>query len=394
LSLAVRTALRRDVTPQVRIALWGILAWCLTDTIYLAQSLLWYHDKALPVPWGRHTAGYVDSIYLGLTVPLALWVTRRWPLGRGNWRRAIPAHLLTALAIHVGFFLMMQPVRLTLSVWFDEPSLFRPASLVLFAQTWFGVLLLYGQMSAVTHGIHYYSGWRDRELRASRLEAQLVQAQLQMLRMQLHPHFLFNTLHSVSSLMHTDVKAADRILALLGDLLRDSLDKVGSHEVTLKQELEFIDRYLEIERTRFRDRLAPSVAVAPECWDARVPSFVLQPLVENAIRHGVSRRSAAGLLAIAAWREGGRLVLSVTDDGPGLPGEGALPGRNGVGLANTRARLQQLYGDEARLELLPARSGGAEARVVLPYRVDAGAAPADEAGRAAPGLSPAPALLH
>ncbi len=346
-----------------------MLAWTLTDTLWLAQSLIWYHDKALPVPWGRHAASYVDSIFFGLTVPPTLWVTARWPLGRATWRRALPIHLLNAALIHfVYFFLCMQPVRWVFAVLFDEAAVFRPTTFNVFVQIWFGVLLMYGQMAAVTHGIHYYSRWQDRELRTSRLEAQLAQAQLQMLRMQLHPHFLFNTLHSVSSLMHTDVRAADRILALLGDLLRDSLDKIGSQEITLKQELDFIDRYLEIERTRFRDRLRTELAVEPSAWDALVPSFVLQPLVENAIRHGVSRRARPVRLLVAARREGGRLVLSVRDDGPGLPGEGPLPGRAGLGLANTRARLQQLYGNEGVLELRSGSEGGAEARVEVPFR--------------------------
>jgi hypothetical protein len=361
--------LRRDVTPQVRIALWGMLAWALTDTLYLAQSLIWYHDRALPVPWGRYASGYVDSIFFGLTVPPTLWVTARWPLGRTTWRRALPMHLLNAALIHGSyFFLCMHPARRVFAVLFDDAGLSRPLTPSLYLQTWFGVLLAYGQMAAVTHGIHYYSRWRDRELRASRLEAQLAQAQLQMLRMQLHPHFLFNTLHSVSSLMHSDVKAADRILSLLGDLLRDSLDKIGSQEVTLKQELDFIDRYLEIERTRFRDRLRTELVIAPSTWDALVPSFVLQPLVENAIRHGVSRRAKPVRLQVTARQEGGRLVLSVSDDGAGLPDEGPLPGRGGVGLANTRARLHQLYGSDGVLELRPGPQDGVEARVEIPFR--------------------------
>ncbi len=371
--------LRQDVAPQVRMALWGMLAWAVTDTLYLAQSLIWYHDKALPVAWGRHAAGYVESLYFGVTVPLTLWVTARWPLGRARWLRALPMHLLTATLIHVGYFVTMQPVRSTFAVLFDEASTYRTSSWHLYFQSFFGVLLIYGQMAAVTHGIHYYTRWRDRELGTSRLEAQLAQAQLQMLRMQLHPHFLFNTLHSVSSLMHSDVKAADRILALLGDLLRDSLDKVGSQEITLKQELDFIDRYLEIERTRFRDRLRAELRIEAETWDALVPSFVLQPLVENAIRHGVSRRAQPGHVVVAATREGGRLVLSVTDDGPGL-GEGPLAGRSGVGLTNTRARLQQLYGRDGVLELRSGRHGGAEARVEMPFRTPAAEPAPGEAG--------------
>jgi signal transduction histidine kinase len=392
------TALRRDVTPYLRVAFWGVLAWAVTDTLYTAQSLIWYHDRALPLPWGRYAANYFDSLYFGIMAPLALWVTDRWPLGRQQpWRR-LGIHLFTATAIHTGYFFTMQPVRGVLAVLFDDSMIYRTSNAWLYLQTWFGALMLYGQMIAVTHGMHYYARWRDRELRASRLEAQLVQAQLQMLRMQLHPHFLFNTLHSVSSLMHTDVKAADRILALLGDLLRDSLDKVGSQLITLKQEIDFIDRYLEIERTRFRDRLKAELRVEADTWDALVPSFVLQPLVENAIRHGVSRKTQSGRLTVTATREGSRLVLSVTDDGPGLPGEGAVPGRSGVGLSNTRARLVQLYGRDGVLELRNGRDGGAEARVEIPFQTtadepataDSPAAPLDSPALAAP----TPAVTH
>jgi LytS/YehU family sensor histidine kinase len=183
--------------------------------------------------------------------------------------------------------------------------------------------------------------------------------------------------------MHSDVKAADRILALLGDLLRDSLDKVGAQEVTLKQELEFVDRYLEIERTRFRDRLSVKTLVDPEAWDVPVPNLVLQPLVENAIRHGISRRAGAGHLVITAARAGDRLVLSVLDDGPGLPSEGMVRGRAGVGLANTQARLQQLYGAEASFELRSRAEGaGIEARIEIPVR-----ATSREEGASAPTMS-------
>ncbi len=361
--------LRRDVSPYLRMAAWGVGLWIVYDSVFIAQSVLWHLEKGMRVPWGRLTANYLDSVFFGLVAPVAVWISTRWPLARDAWPRAALAHLLAGSLIHLGYIVTVQPIRPFYALFFDDPNIARPTTWILFVQTYLGALLMYVQMAFVSHGVLFYRRWRERELRASRLEAQLAQAQLQMLRMQLHPHFLFNTLHSVSALMHTDVKAADRILALLGDLLRDSLDKVGAQEVTLKQELDFVDRYLEIERTRFRDRLAVKTLVDPEAWDVPVPNLLLQPLVENAIRHGISRRAGTGHLVITAARVGNRLVLSVSDDGPGLPAEGMVRSRGGVGLANTQARLQQLYGSDALLELRSRADGrGVEARVEIPVR--------------------------
>ncbi|HET7291323.1 MAG TPA: histidine kinase [Vicinamibacteria bacterium] len=361
--------LRRDVGPYLRMAAWGVGLWVVYDSVFIAQSVLWHLEKGMRVPWGRLTANYLDSVFFGLGAPVAVWISTRWPFARDAWPRAAAAHLAAGTLIHLGYIATVQPIRPYYAVFFDDPNIARPTTWILFVQTYLGALLMYVQMAFVSHGVLYYRRWRERELRASRLETQLAQAQLQMLRMQLHPHFLFNTLHSVSALMHTDVKAADHILALLGDLLRDSLDKVGAQEVTLKQELDFIDRYLEIERTRFRDRLSVKTLVDPEAWDVQVPNLILQPLVENAIRHGISRRAGTGHLVITAARVGSRLVLGVSDDGPGLPAEGLVRGRGGVGLANTQARLHQLYGGEASFELRSRADGrGVEARVEIPVR--------------------------
>jgi LytS/YehU family sensor histidine kinase len=220
----------------------------------------------------------------------------------------------------------------------------------------------------VGHLVHYSRESRTKDLKASQLEGQLAQAQLQVLRMQLHPHFLFNTLHTISALMHKDLKAADRMLALLGDLLRDSLEKVGAQVVPLKQELEFLDRYLEIEKTRFRDRLSVQMAVEPETLDAEVPNLILQPLVENAIRHGIARRAEGGRLEIHAQSQDHMLVLRVRDDGPGLPSDTEMAARGGVGLANSQARLEQLYGAAHRFELRNRTDGGLEVTLALPLR--------------------------
>jgi sensor histidine kinase YesM len=383
--------LRRDVGPYLRTALLGIALWLVYDSVFIAQGALWHVEKGMRVPWARLTANYLDSVFFGLFAPLAVWVSMRWPFGRDGWRPAAVAHVITGSLIHLVYIATVQQIRPLFAVLLDSPYIARPTTRILFMQTYLGALLMYTLMVLVSHGVLYYRRWRERELRASRLEAQLAQAQLEMLRMQLHPHFLFNTLHSVSALMHSDVKAADRILALLGDLLRDSLDKVGAQEVTLKQELDFVDRYLEIERTRFRDRLSVKTLVDPEAWDVPVPNLLLQPLVENAIRHGISRRAGAGHLVITAARAGNKLVLGVIDDGPGLPGEGMLRGRGGVGLANTQARLQQLYGAEASLELRSrADAAGVEVRIELPVR----AAISAEPPRAAASDAGSPPVVH
>jgi LytS/YehU family sensor histidine kinase len=232
-------------------------------------------------------------------------------------------------------------------------------------------------------GLDVYRRYREREVIASALEAQLARAQLSALRAQLHPHFLFNALNTISALIPRDPSAADRMIERLGELLRRSLDAEGAAEVPLEEELRFLDGYLEIERARFRDRLAVTTRVDPGTMRARVPSLILQPLVENAIRHGVAPRAAPGSVEIRAEHEDGVLRLVVKDDGPGEPAPGGHT--DGVGLANTRARLRRLYGASHRFQAGNAPGGGFEASVTIPFRttgseaadVPAGGHPAD-----------------
>jgi len=188
--------------------------------------------------------------------------------------------------------------------------------------------------------------------------------------MQLHPHFLFNTLHSISALVHKNADAADKMIARLGDFLRLTLENSGAQEVSLQEELEFLKCYLEIERIRFEDRLSVQLAIDPEALDARLPNLILQPIVENAIRHGISRRTSAGRIEIEAHRLNGTLQVQVTDNGPGLASDsnsGTIV-KAGVGLANTQARLKQLYGDRHRLDLSNATSGGLTVILEIPFR--------------------------
>lgn len=226
-------------------------------------------------------------------------------------------------------------------------------------------LLIYGVLVGATHALHYYDRFRERELRASQLEAELAQSQLHRLKMQLQPHFLFNALNGILTLIETDAEAADRMLSQLAALLRESLRADAPHEGSLREELSLLDRYLEIEKTRFADRLRVSFEIDPGILDARVPNLLLQPLVENAIRHGVARRAGGGRVDVRAWRENGSLRLEVRDDGPGLP-ETAKES-TGIGLANTRARLERLHGDEYRFDLRNLPGGGVLASVRFPF---------------------------
>ena len=209
--------------------------------------------------------------------------------------------------------------------------------------------------------------WLARRWRASQLEARRAHSQLETLRAQLHPHFLFNTLHDISTLMHRDVEAADRMLADLSDLLRVSLESTSRQEVSLQQELDSLEPYLRIEQARFPDRLTVQMRIDPAVLDAQVPNLILQPLVENAIRHGIAARAGGGQVVVLAYRDRGRLRLEVRDDGCGLPLEDSGRPHEGAGLANTRARLRQIYGGAQSFSLDPAPGGGAVASLEIPF---------------------------
>jgi LytS/YehU family sensor histidine kinase len=233
-------------------------------------------------------------------------------------------------------------------------------------------VLVYWAILGAYQGFDYHRKFREREKRAVQLEAQLVQAQLQALKMQLHPHFLFNTLNSISALLHHDPESADRMIARLGSFLRLTLDNSGEQEVTLQKELEFLKCYLEIEQVRFQDRLTVSYDVAPETLDAMVPNLVWQPIVENAIRHAIAPRSGCGHIEVRAQRLGDTLQLQVKDDGPGLASKEHSSGSSkGLGLANTRERLRQLYGSDHRFELANGSGQGLIVTVEVPFNSSA-----------------------
>ena len=372
------SALKKQLTAPLDLRRLGIAwaisfaAWFALDILVQAPSYSFYREKGMPVPWARFVADYCDDVVWAFFTPFILKLIAYAPVNRRSWTRTVPLHALAGLIAGLLWAAPAQASRLVIGLYMDDPWLTRevtPAAILRFAIMG---IALYVQVCGIGHGIYYAREYRDRDLSASRLKEQLAQAQLQVLRMQLHPHFLFNTLNTISALIHKDAAAADRMLALLGDLLRDSFQKIGAHEVSLKQEIDFLDRYLEIERTRFQDRLVVEKRIDPDSLDARVPNLILQPLVENAIRHGISRRAGIGQVEVSAHRDNGMLAISIRDNGPGLPNEDELTARGGIGLANSQARLEQLYGPAHRFELRNRPEGGLEVVLAFPFRVFGG----------------------
>jgi len=317
----------------------------------------------LEVSWKQAVSFALGDWYVFalLSVPV-VWLSRRLHFEAGAWAKSLPVHVLASVL----FSLAYMAIRAWVGQWQSQAS-YAEAFKPLLVKTWHFNLLIYWVIVAVSQAFDYYRKYRERELRASELERHLAQARLEALQMQLNPHFLFNTLHSISSLMHKDIEAAEHMIVLLSDLLRAAVDSSATQEVPLRKELEFLSRYLEIERIRFGDRLTVEMEIGPETLDAQVPNLILQPLVENAICHGIAPRSRSGRLEIRAREERANLLLEVSDNGAGLQGNGPI--EEGVGLSNTRARLRELYGPAHQFDLENGPEGGLRVRIRLPFRL-------------------------
>ena len=303
--------------------------------------------------------------------PVVVWLSRRVPLARRV--RPIVIHLVAGALLALVRTVAVVAIMLVLSPWGPPPADRNLPSLYLgMLSSLFHIdLLIYWAIVGVVHALDSRERLRERELHASRVEARLAQAQLTNLRLQLQPHFLFNTLHAIASLVRDgEQRPAVTMIAGLSDLLRYSLDNAGRNVVPLDEELEVVQRYLEIQQTRFSDRLEVTLHVADDTRDAAVPTLLLQPLVENAIRHGIAASTGAGKLDVCARREGESLVIEVLNDGAPLRADWRT--REGVGLASTRGRLEQLYGSEASLELENAAPSGVVARVRIPFTKELG----------------------
>lgn len=376
----------------MRVALVAAL-WTLLGLLSTLQAAVARVRDGKEVVWApllvdRFTDWYSCAIF----TPAYIWLARRAPVTRESWLGGVVAHLAaTALfvvvkyAIYVGVGIAMAGG--------GASDTYGAALVTALARSFVYEYMILLGVAAAVHAARFYRRAQEREAHAARMRAELTVARMDALAAQLWPHFLFNALNSVSSLMHRDVEAADAVLARLGDLLRRTLRAGDGHEVPLAEELAVLDDYLAIVGARFRDRLTTDVRPEPGTERALVPRFVLQPLVENALKHGIARRAGAGRVEVRATRVGhDRLRLTVADDGAGRTGGERTGGErtgderastavsHGVGLANTRRRLATLYGDAQRLSLDDRPGGGLVATVELPWR-EASPAPVGAGGR-------------
>jgi signal transduction histidine kinase len=365
-----RAAARLAALWAASAAFWGGVVLLMAARKYVARALTW--PPAYFAPAVRGLAP--DYVAYAVLSPVVVLLAGRVPVPVGRRRAGI--------AVHVALALLFSAACAGTIAWLDPSVYPMPGTLAppgwatraryAFVSRFSDDLLVYAAVLLATLAVSYYRAHQARELRAAELEARLSRAQLQALRSQIQPHFLFNTLHSISALMGTDPPGARRMIADLKELLSLALEHSEEQEVTLAGELAFVEKYVSIQRTRFRDRVAVEYRVDREVLDARVPRLVLQPLVENSIRHGLAPRTAPGCIEVRAARSGSWLVLAVSDDGEGLPDGGDRPAREGVGLGNTRARLRGLYGDAHSLEARGGRDGGFRVELRIPYSDAAG----------------------
>jgi len=362
----------------------GLFSWMQACRLMLINS-----KPGMPIPTGKLLVLNLALWYVpALMMPAIVWAARRFPFDTGHRLRAMLAHSVGALVFAAAHFVALMGVRFIL--WENGGKWVGATWAQYFQRHIFEQLdwslMVYAVMVGVSHAIAFYHESQQRKVRAAQLETQVVEARLRTLQAELHPHFLFNTLHAISTLVHRDPDLADRMISRLSDLLRITFDRSGEAKVSLKEEIDFLQKYLDIEQTRFQDRLRVSVHIDPDALDGEVPRMILQPLVENAIKHGIAGRHGGDHIQISAGlsrANGGetesreRLWMQVRDNGGGLQVRTLKALRTGVGLSNTRARLDCLYGRLYRLEFSD-REGGLSVLIDVPFtRVAApGAVPA------------------
>lgn len=344
--------------------------WLLVGLLWGAQSTfaagLRGEDAALT---GAIVTAMVQVVpWIPMTLAVA-WLTLRFPLSSAAWR--------SSLAVHLAAFPLvawMANVLVVLGFWIVGGQLQGISELAGQGVYWAAqrihfMALVYAAVAGVTQLLRSRRDLRARELALARQEGQLARARLEALTAQLRPHFLSNTLHTIGQLWRSGrADEADGLLDRLGALFQRVQSNTRRLEVPLEEELSMVRDYLELERARFHDRLRVEVDADPEALPCAVPPLLLQPLVENAIRHGISARSSAGRLAVTARRANGRLTLTVEDDGPGIDAPARTPG-SGTGLSNTRERLEQMYGSEHEMRIETPEGGGTRVRLELPARV-------------------------
>lgn len=365
---------RAPLTPTELLLILGF--WTVIAVLTTANTLLEPREVRAPwqpvVPFAQMLVAFANAYMWAALTPLIFRLTARFKFERSGWGTRLMIVLL-GLVLAIGVDLATNYVRSQL---FYKPSPLTPElqALIRLRRLWFmNEFIVFVAVLAAGFARNYFLRYRVRQLetmnlkaQAAQLQAQLADARLAALRTQLNPHFLFNTLHAVSALVERDPRGVRRMIARLSELLRTTLDEAEEPEVPLQRELTFIERYLDVMQIRFQGNLQVQWRIDPEVADALVPNLILQPLVENAVKHGVGKIVGVGQLELCARRAGSQVLLTVRDNGPGTSGVAAR-GSEGVGLRNIRQRLQQLYGADQSLTLRPADNGGLLAEITLPY---------------------------
>ena len=353
------------------LGIWAFLGLIYAGPIFIeVESEGMNHAASRVFSWGVLTWG----AWAPLT-PIMIWLARRFSLIGSTWKRSVLVHLPAFLILSAAHSAAATVITLQVKP-FDNMGAssleFWPRFLSRMQGAFASDLIVYGAVIGVCYAFDYHRRYRERETVASQLEAQLAQAQLESLRIQLHPHFLFNTLNGIVGLVRDNKNdAAVTMLVGLSDLLRRALEHSTQQEVELREEINFLELYLNIQQMRFSDRLTVKFDIEPRTSKALVPSLILQPLAENALRHGIGQSVGSGFIQISSHAENGSLRLSVVDNGAGLPSNWQLKSGTGIGMTNTAARLQQLYNDNHRFDIRNRDAGGVEVVVVIPFKTNA-----------------------
>ena len=345
---------------------WPVLlaSWSLFGVVMAVQSYVLSARVGHPIPFALALQRELIYAYLwAILTPYILLLARRFPFGPTIWLRHGLFHIFMGIAVAIFHKFMYHLITINLEATAANPFSMERIYQNVLSYIDYGAMI-YFTMLFLDYSVSYYRQSREHALRSAKLEKDLIQANLQALKMQIRPHFLFNTLNAISVLIQKNPEAARQMILRLSELLRMTLDREHTEEITLAQELELLDRYLQIEKTRFEERLIVKMIIDESMNDARVPTMILQPLVENAMRHGMAMQRDSTMIEISAGRQNGYLNLSVRDNGPGRP---ETESKDGIGFSNIRSRLEQLYGRNHRFETGNAPGGGFCATISLPF---------------------------
>ncbi len=359
---------------------WRVVAGvCAAYSVFAALVSYWFTRTTGLSLWTLQADASADFPYIlamnlvvwgswGLFAPVVFELARRFRFDRQSWRGALLVHIPAAALVTSLHIIFVATGRFGLQQLWGIDAKWQAAVLDNFFRTLDFELPVYWALVGLHHALDYYRQVRAREVSAAQVEMRLVEAQLQALQRQLQPHFLFNTLHAISALVRRDPDKAEEMIERLSDLLRITLDKVALQEVTLAEEIEYLRAYLDIEQVHFGSRLEITYRIDMHALDGLVPNLILQPLAENAIRHGLEPRASGGRLTIDVSRQSQRLVLSVADNGRGMSRDALSAANQGVGLSNTRARLERLYRADATLDFAQSEGGGLTVTIAIPFR--------------------------